>query len=299
MAVAMMESATMSDRDGTVSVGVIGLGLIGGALARRLVETGDAPVVFDLRADAVHAAVGAGAIAARSCAELARRCDIVLVCVQSDEQCVAAVHGDGGVLDGARPGACIAVLSTVLPATIAVLAARAAERGVHLVDTPVAGRGMFSVGEGTMSVLVGDEGELVARLEPTLLRFASRVVRAGQLGSGAALKLAHNVIVYAGFAAMIEAVELARAAGVRDGLVEDVARTSGALSALSAFHLPVYKHLRDEPHGVDEDQILRVAAALVDKDLADAVALAEAHGLELPIARLLCHSGSAIFQVDR
>ncbi|MBK8990473.1 MAG: hypothetical protein IPM40_01680 [Gammaproteobacteria bacterium] len=74
----------------------------------------------------------------------------------------------------ARPGGCIAVISTVLPATIATLAAQAAGRSVALVDTPVAGRGMFSIGEGNMSVLVGDDGELAARLEPTLLRFASR-----------------------------------------------------------------------------------------------------------------------------
>ena len=281
------------------SVGVIGLGLIGAALARRLVETGDAPVVFDLRPELVDSAVRAGAIAGRSSRELAERCDVVLVCVQTDDQCVAAVTGDGGVLDGARPGTCIAILSTILPSTIVSLAERAADRGIHLVDTPVAGRGMFSVAEGTMSVLVGDNGELVARLEPTLLRFASRVVRAGPLGSGAALKLAHNVIVYAGFAAMIEAVELARAAGVRDGLVEDVAQTSGALSVLSAFTLPFYKHFRDEPHTGDEDEKLRVAAMLLDKDLADAVALAEKHGVAAPIARLLCHSGAAIFQVAR
>jgi len=203
------------------------------------------------------------------------------------------------VLEGARPGTCIAVLSTVLPLTIVSLAALAADRGVDLVDTPVAGRGMFSVEDGTMSVFVGDEGELVARLESTLLRFASRVVSTGQLGSGAALKLAHNIVVYAGFAAMIEAVELARAAGVRDGLVEQAAQASGALSELSAFHFPFYKRFRDEPHAAGEDEMLRVAAALLDKDLADAVALGEAYGVALPVARLLSHSGETIFQVKR
>ena len=289
----------MDGRDRGTPVGVIGLGLIGGALARRLVQTGEAPVVFDLRADAVDAAVGAGAIAAPSARAVAERCEIVLLCVQTDEQCMAAVCGDDGALAGARPGGCIAVISTVLPATIATLAAQAAGRSVALVDTPGAGRGMFSIGEGNMSVLVGDDGELAARLEPTLLRFASRVVRAGRLGSGAALKLAHNVIVFAGFAATIEAVELARAAGVRDGLVEEVAQGSGALSALSAFHAPFYKHFRDDPHRVDEDAMLEVAAALLEKDLSDAVALAEAHGLELPVARLLRHSGAAIFQARR
>ena len=73
---------------------------------------------------------------------------------------------------------------------------------------------------------------------------------------------------------MIEAVELAAAAGVREGLVEDVAQGSGALSDLTAFTLPFYRHFRDDPHAPEEDEVLRVTAALVDKDLSDAVELA-------------------------
>jgi len=277
------------------SLGVVGLGLIGGALARRLVNSGIAPVVFDLKPDTVEAAVAAGASAATSSRELAERCDIVLVCVQTDAQCVAAISGENGVLDGARPDSCIAVLSTVMPSTIVSLSEQAAARGVRLVDTPVAGRGMFSVEDGTMSALVGDDGELIKRLEPTLSRFASNIVPAGKLGSGAALKLAHNIVVYAGFAAMIEAVELARAAGVQEGLVEQVAGTSGALSDLSAFHLPFYRHLRDDPHTASEDEMLKVAAKLLDKDLGDAVSLAKTCGVSLPVAQLLSHSGEKIF----
>jgi 3-hydroxyisobutyrate dehydrogenase len=277
------------------TLGVVGLGLIGSALARRLVTTGAPVVVFDLKREAVEVAVSAGAAAADSCADLAGRCDIILVCVQNDGECVAAIADKGGLLEGARPGTCIAVLSTVMPATIASLASRAAEHEVRLVDTPVAGRGMFSVEEGTMSVLVGDDSELFERLKPTLERFGSRILPAGGLGSGAALKLAHNVVVYAGFAAMIEAVELARAAGVREGLVEEVTRASGALSELSAFTLPFYKHFRDDPHTTSEDEALHVAAALLDKDLSDAVALGRTCGVSLPVAELLSHSGEKIF----
>lgn len=279
----------------TASVGVVGLGNIGRALVRRLLQTGDAPFVFDVRPQSVDAVVADGAQATSSARQLAERSDIVIVCVQNDEQCVTAVSGPDGILDGARAGATIAVVSTVTPATIKALAPLAVERGVKLVDTPVAGRGPFSVAEGTMSVLVGDDGEIVERLRPTLLRFASKIVSAGELGSGAALKLAHNIIVYAGLASMIEAVELARAAGVRDGLVEEVTEASGALSDLIAFTVPFYKHFRDDPHVPDEDQILSVVAALVDKDLTDAIKLGEAHGLTLPVAQLLSHSGTRIF----
>ena len=277
------------------SVGVIGLGLIGGALVRRLVHAGVVPVVYDLKPAAIQQAESAGALGASSAREVAERSELILICVQTDQQCFAVLIGDDGVLAGARPHACVAVLATVLPDTILSLAEQAAVHNVHVVDTPVAGRGMFSVEEGTMSALVGDDGALYERLQPILRLFASQIVSAGPIGSGAALKLAHNIVVYAGFAAMIEAVELARAAGVNDGLVEQVTKASGALSDLSAFHIPFYKHLRDQPHACEEDRILRVAAELLHKDLNDAVALGGALGIALPVAELLADFGPRIF----
>lgn len=277
------------------SVGIVGLGLIGSALVRRLVSQGTAPHIFDLKEDLVAAGVRDGAIAAASSSALAQRCDIVLVCVQTDEQCTAVVSGEAGLLQGARPGACIAVLSTVKPVTIAPLAELAATRDVALVDSPLAGRGMFSVEEGSMTALVGDDGAVFERLQPVLAQFCSHVLSAGGLGSGAALKLAHNVVVYAGFAALVEAEELVLAAGVREGLLEEVAGMSGALSELSAGYLQYYKHFRDDPHTAYEDEALAVAAALLHKDLSDAVELAQSHGIALPIARLLSDAGAKVF----
>lgn len=280
------------------SLGIVGLGLIGGTLARRLVNRGESPVVFDLKAEAVQATVEDGAIAAGSSRELAEQCDTVLLCVQTDEQCEAAISGKNGVLEGARPGTCIAVLSTVKPSTIVSLAALAAEQGVDVVDSPLAGRGMFSVEEGSMTALVGDEGDLIKRLEPTLRLFSSRVVPAGGLGSGAALKLAHNVVVYAGFAATVEALDLARVAGVREGLLEETAKASGALSELGAMYVQYFKHFRDDPRTAYEDGALHVAARLLEKDLGDAVALAESCGISLPVASLLSRDGAKVFPVD-
>ena len=280
------------------SVGVEGLGLIGAALTRRLIATGDPPWVYDVRPEPVEEAVAAGACAAGSSRELAERSDIVFVCVQTDAQCIEAVDGADGLLKGARAGTTIAVISTVSPQTIHALAAKAAERDVALVDTPLAGHGMYGVEEGSMQAFVGDDGTLVDRLEPTMRRFTSRVVPAGPLGSGAVLKLAHNILVYAGFAAMVEALELARASGVRDGLVEDVAGKSGALSDLSAFTVPFYKHLRDDPHDAGEDEALHIAAQLLAKDLSDAIALGALHQLDLPVSRLVSGMGDVIFRAD-
>lgn len=280
------------------TIGIVGLGQIGGALAHRLKKCGVTPIVFDLKEKAVRDAEADGAIAAKSSGDLASQCDVILLCVQTDRQCINAVTGESGLLSRARSGSCIVVLSTVLPETVQALATQAAEKGVDIVDTPVAGRGMFSIEEGTMSALVGDDDKLFERIKPVLSLFCSEVIPAGAIGSGAALKLAHNIVVYAGFAAMIEAVELARAAGVSEGLLEKVATSSGALSKLSAFFMPHYQHRRDHPHNKDEDALLQVAAALVEKDLGDAAQLAREHGINLPVAELVSGFGSKIFSTD-
>ncbi|MBL7501125.1 NAD(P)-dependent oxidoreductase [Frankia sp. CNm7] len=278
------------------TVGIIGLGLIGGALAERLATTGNAPVVHDLRAEAVDAAVAAGAVRAGSARELGERCDLVLIAVRDDSQCVEVVSD---VVDGAHPGTVIAVLSTVTPETVTRLAAQASARGMHLVDAPLAGQGRASVLDATMSVLVGGPEDVVARLLPTFERFAASVVPTGPIGSGAALKLAHNVMVYLGYAAVVEAVELAAAAGVRDGLVEQVTRHSGTLSAQSEIFLRIYERRR---HGIgteEEDEVMRVSATLLDKDLRHAVAVAREHGQSLPVSELLQGTGENVYLARR
>jgi hypothetical protein len=74
---------------------------------------------------------------------------------------------------------------------------------------------------------------------------------------------------------------------------------SGALSELSNGYMKYYKHFRDDPHSEFEDEALKVAAALLDKDLSDAVELAESHDLSLPIAKLLSHAGAKVFPAGR
>ena len=109
----------------TDTVGLVGLGFIGASIGERLLVTGEAPLVLDVVPDRVEALVARGAVAAGSARDLAARCDVVLVCVQTDEQCLDLVTGPDGLLSTARPGSVIAVLSTISPHTIDALAAAA------------------------------------------------------------------------------------------------------------------------------------------------------------------------------
>jgi 3-hydroxyisobutyrate dehydrogenase-like beta-hydroxyacid dehydrogenase len=264
----------------TDTVGLVGLGFIGGSIGERLLVTGDPPVVLDLVPERVEALVAQGAVAATSAADLAKRCDVVLVCVQTDEQCIDLVTGPDGLLGTTRPGSVIAVLSTISPHTIDTLAAASAEAGVDLLEVPMAGQGAKSVADASMFVLAGGDDVVRERCRPTLERFA-RVIETGPLGSGAALKLAHNVMVYVSRIGALEAVELARAAGVRDGLVAELTAQTGTLSEQSSVWLDIYEARRRGQSDPVLDANMVTAADLYAKDLRHAVALGAEKGVDL------------------
>lgn len=281
---------------GAPTVGVIGLGILGRPVAEELVAAGIDLVVRDVRPEAV-AGLGDGATVASSVADVGATCDVVLVLVlvQTADQCRAVVTELAG---SARPGTMVAIMATVEPQVVHELAGVAAASGLDLIDAPLAGQGVASVREHSMWILAGGEAEVVERLRPVADGFAGRLVHAGALGAGATVKLAHNVMVYLGYLAALEAVELGRAAGVADGLVAEVTRASGALSSQSEVWLDIHERRRVDPGGLDEQATFRTYAALLDKDLRAAVELAGSLGLDLPGARLMVGRGPATYAVD-
>ena len=146
--------------------------------------------------------------------------------------------------------------------------------------------------------MAGGDTDTVERLRPTLGRFAGHVLHTGRLGSGAALKLAHNVMVYLGYLSVLEAVELAHAAGVRDGLVAEVTHATGTLSPQSEIYLEIYERRRAGAGDGPETEYLRTSAAVLEKDLRIAVELAARHGLELPGSALVAPRGLEVYRVE-
>jgi 3-hydroxyisobutyrate dehydrogenase-like beta-hydroxyacid dehydrogenase len=280
----------------TVTVGLIGLGFIGASIGERLTATGQPPVVYDVVPDRVETLAALGASAASSVRNLAERCDVVLVCVQNDAQCLEVITGHDGVLAAARAGAVVCVLSTISPQTIETLAARAEKAGVGLIEAPMAGQGAKSVADASMFVLAGGDAKTRERARPTLERFSS-VLDVGPLGSGAALKLAHNVMVYVSRIGALEAVELARAAGVPDGLVAELTGQTGTLSEQSAVWLRIYEARRRGETDPTLDANMTVAADLLAKDLRHAVDLGAKSGIALPASTVAAAAGDQIYLV--
>ena len=147
-----------------------------------------------------------------------------------------------------------------------------------------------------MFVLAGGDDAVRERARPTLERFA-RVIETGPLGSGAALKLAHNVMVYVSRIATLEAVELARAAGVRDGLVAELTSQTGTLSEQSDVWLGIYEARRRGETDPVMDSNMTTAADLFTKDLRHAVALGAEHGVVLATSAVASHYADQIYLV--
>ena len=277
-------------------VGVIGVGILGRPVAEELLAGGFEVIVRDVDPTAVRGLPEQGATVAASAAEVGERCAVVLVLVQTEDQCRQVVDE---VVAAATPSTTVAVMATITPEVVEELAATAAAAGVDLVDAPFAGQGVDSVRSHSMSVLAGGPEEVVERLRPIVEPQLGRLVPAGPLGAGAAVKLAHNVMVYLGYLSVVEAVELARAAGVTDGLVAEVTRASGTLSSQSEVFLEIYERRRLDRGTEAESATFRTYAALLDKDLRHAVELGAAHGVDLPAARLMSTRGAATYVVDQ
>lgn len=265
-------------------VGFIGLGNIGGPMAKRWLDWPGGLTVFDVVAEATEPFAGAGAHVANSVADVGRRARVVSVMVRDDAQVREVVAGPDGLLSTAEPGTVVVVHSTVEAATPADLAAVAAERDVHLVDAPVSGGAMGAHG-GTLALMVGGSDEAVALALPALERLGTLVAHLGPIGAGTRAKLARNLVTFASYVAVGEALRLAEAAGVDLDQLGRVVRHSDAVTGG-----PGAVMIRPSAGALADDDGLRPifehTVALGTKDLELALGLGRDLGVDLPVAAL-------------
>jgi 3-hydroxyisobutyrate dehydrogenase-like beta-hydroxyacid dehydrogenase len=195
------------------TVGLVGCGRMGRALARHLLEAGTEVVAVDPDPAALETVAGWGASPLPDAATLARESDLVLVVVVDDDQVIAAVAGEDGLLAGARPGTVVAVCASVRPDTCRDLASRAREKGVFLIDVALV-RGERGAEEGRLALMCGGPKEVVDACRPTFAAFAADICHLGDVGSGQVAKAANNILLWACIRADVEALRLGRALGV-------------------------------------------------------------------------------------
>ena len=168
-------------------IGYIGLGVMGGALARRLLREHKL-TVFDLSKERCAEFAALGATVAASPAEVGAASDIVLTCLPTSAQVRAVIFGDNdGLIRGMKPGGLIADQTSGATAATRAMAEELAPTGVQLIDAPVSG-GPRGADAGTIAIMVGGEPAQYARLEPVLKVISPNVAHVGPLGAGHTLK---------------------------------------------------------------------------------------------------------------
>jgi 3-hydroxyisobutyrate dehydrogenase-like beta-hydroxyacid dehydrogenase len=220
------------------TVGVVGLGLLGGAVASRLLAAGHAVVGFDVARERVAALEARGGKGAESALAVTRAADAVLTLLPSLASVEEVVLGSAGLITAARPDQPIVQMSTISPALTEGLAGALAARGLAFLDCPVSGTSsMVERGDGIL--FVGGERALYDRWRPVLEAILPRAVYIGRAGQAMVLKLIANLLVALNSAAAAEALNMARRAGLDLELALDVLAKSAASSRMLEVRGPM------------------------------------------------------------
>ena len=216
----------MSER---LQVGVIGIGLLGQAFVHRLRGAGLEVVGFDVDPAKTIKLADLGGHTALSVADLARRCDPIVLAVFSTDQVEAVVESELLPALGEGSGKIVLCASTCDPERIAALGQRVAMRGLRLLETPVSGAsGQVSRGEGVG--LIGGDPHVVAAVEPVLRAMFPTYFHIGEIGDGGRAKLAVNLILGLNRLAVAEGLVFAERLGLDPEAFLKVARSSAAYS---------------------------------------------------------------------
>jgi len=246
---------------------------MGSAMARRFHGAGHDLVVWNRdRTKAEALADDTGAAIAASPAAAAKEADVVVTSLADDAALVDVYLGLEGVASGIRPDAIALDTSTVDPATIRQVGASLGAVGARFCDCPVSGS-VSTVEAGTLTIMAGGEPEVVAAVEAVLSAIAQKVVRVGDLGSGAACKLAVNGLLHSFNVALSEALVLAERAGVDREAAYEVFASGAAGAPYVHYKRQAFEH----PDEVDVAFTLDLAA----KDLDLVRALGERVGATL------------------
>lgn len=250
-----------------MKIGFIGLGIMGKPMAINLVKAGYELTVFDFNEKAVAELVDLGAVAAASSAMAAALSEVVITMVPNSPHVRAAVLGEDGVVNGARPGTVFIDMSSIDPTESKAIGAELAKYQIDMLDAPVSGGEPKAI-DGTLSVMVGGKRELYDKYYEMLMVMAGSVVYVGELGSGNVAKLANQIVVAVNIAAVSEALTFAQKAGTDPELVYQAIRGGLAGSTVMDAKVPMmlaqnYKPgFRVELHIKDLNNALNAAHAV-------------------------------------
>lgn len=258
-------------RGGVPRVALLGLGIMGSGMARRLLAAEFPLAVYNRTPEKAAPLVADGAYLATTPREAAARADVIVSMLADDAASRSVWLGADGALAGAARGAVLIESSTLTPEWIAELAHAAAHQGCNLLDAPVTGTKPHAAA-GELCFLVGGSAPALEKARPVLSVMSRAIVHVGPSGSGALLKLINNFLCGVQTVALGEALALIEKGGLdRDKALEVL--TSGAPGS------PLMKTLLSRINVADYMPNFRLS--LMAKDLAYSLKEGERHGLPL------------------
>jgi 3-hydroxyisobutyrate dehydrogenase-like beta-hydroxyacid dehydrogenase len=254
-------------------VGLLGAGRMGGAMVRTLRGNGFDVIVWNREPAKAHALADSHeAKVAGTASEAAAAADVAISSL-ADDAAVEAVYADAA--EGFHPGQVVLEMSTIAPETVRAVEPLVRERGATLLDSPVSGS-VPVVERGELLIMVGGDADALERARPVLEALSKKVVHVGELGTGAATKLAVNALVHGLAVALSESLVLAEKAGVDRSTAYEVFASGAAGAPFVQYKRPAFERPDETPVAFTLD--------LVEKDLDLILELAERVGAPMPQA---------------
>ena len=226
--------------EASLKIGLVGVGVMGTAIATRLLERGHELTVRDADPAKLAPLVARGARAAGTGADLAREVDYVVASLNTADIVERVVFGPDGVAAGAGSGKLLIDMSSIDPKATAIMATRLeAETGMAWVDAPLSG-GAPAALEGRLTLMLGGSVTAAERARAVLTELATNITHMGPSGAGQTTKLINQVLCACNFLAVAEATRLAL-----DGEVDARKRPSGARRRSCRFPHPAGVHAED------------------------------------------------------
>jgi 3-hydroxyisobutyrate dehydrogenase len=261
----------------TGMVGVVGLGNMGGGIARNFQRAGVPLAVWDISPAARDAFAALPGVEVATPGRMAGACDAIFFIVPATPEIAACFDGQDGVLASAVPGLVVYDFTTSDPVETRAIAARAAERGIAYLDAGMSG-GAAGADAGTLTLMVGGDKEAFERTRGLLECISKRLVHLGGSGTGHTMKLIHNMVCHTIFLATCEGGRMAEAAGIDVADMIGVFNVSNARSYASEVRFPA--------HILSGRWDARSRVYNLRKDVSMAVSLADALGAQVPLGTL-------------
>ena len=257
-------------------IGFIGLGNMGLPMAANLVKAGHAVAGFDVGKPLTGKLSAVGGLAAETIAMAGGGADAIITMLPASEHVRDVYCASGGVIGAAGAGALLIDSSPIDVATTRDVAARAAAKGLAMVDAPVSG-GVAGAQAGTLTFMVGGPDAAFARARPILEAMGKTVVHAGGSGNGQAAKICNNMILGVSMIAVSEAFLLAEKLGLDAQRLFDIASKSSGQCWSMTSYCPVPGPVPTSPANRDYQAGFTAAMMLKDLKLAqDAARTAQA-----------------------